>query len=66
MPPKNLKTHYKNYLTHDSVFVVEVFASKNDTIIFIVFMGMFSPITTVFGMSLVRKSLISSRKGFLA
>ncbi|KAH0717058.1 hypothetical protein KY285_013089 [Solanum tuberosum] len=55
---EQLKVHEKNYPTHDLELVAVIFALKYDAIIFMVFMWKCSPITRVFSMYLVRKSLI--------
>ena len=62
---RNLKVHEKNYPTHDLELVTIVFASKDDAIIFTVFMWKCSPITRVFGTFLFKKILISGNEGCL-
>ena len=58
---RQFKVHEKNYTTHDLELVVVVLASKDEAIIFMVFMGKCSPMKRVFGMCLVKKSLISGK-----
>ncbi|KAH0652534.1 hypothetical protein KY289_030212 [Solanum tuberosum] len=55
---EQLKVHEKNYPTHDLELVAVIFALKYEAIIFMVFMWKCSPITRVFSMYMVRKSLI--------
>ncbi|KAH0755813.1 hypothetical protein KY290_026083 [Solanum tuberosum] len=59
---EQLKMHEKNYPTHDLELVAVIFALTYDAIIFMVFMWKCSPITRVFSMYMVRKSLISDRE----